>query len=180
MKWQQEAERLLTESGLLDILREYGEPRVIGSASMDLMVWPDLDIDVIHDDMDIRKLHRLTCTLLERFAPLWYEAKEEVNDEGKTVWFHGMEAVVNGTRWNFDIWFFDRETVEKAEACCAGIRETVGRHPAYREVILQLKRELIDRGLYVFGKYTSMDVYRAVLEQGITDIDTFLAENPLS
>jgi len=40
--------------------------------------------------------------------------------------------------------------------------------------ILHLKKELLARNLYSFEKYTSMDVYHAVLELGITDIDTFL------
>ena len=169
-----EADLLLHGHGLLDILREYGEPHVIGSSTMDLMTWPDLDIDVIPDNMTIEKLHRLTCTLLERFSPLWYEGKEEVNDEGKTVWFQGLETEITGTRWNIDIWFFDRGTVEKAEAYCAGIREAVRKNPAYREAILHLKRELLARGLYSFEKYHSTDVYRAVLDCGITDIGTFL------
>ena len=48
---RQEAGRLLAEFGLLEILREYGEPHVIGSVSMDLMAWPDLDIDVLNTGM---------------------------------------------------------------------------------------------------------------------------------
>ena len=176
MDLQKEAALLLQEHGLLEILREYGEPHVIGSSTMDLMAWPDLDIDVIPDDMSIDKLHRLTRTLLERFYPLWYEGKEEVNDEGKTVWFQGLETKITGTRWNIDIWFFDRETVEKAEAYCAGIRDAVRKNPAYRDAVLHLKRELIARGLYSFEKFHSTDVYRAVLDCGISDIETFLKE----
>ena len=171
---RQEADRLLAEFGLLEILREYGEPHVIGSVSMDLMAWPDLDIDVLNTGMCLEKLHRLTGTLLERFSPVWYEAKEELTDEGKTVWFHGLETEITGTRWNIDIWFFDEETIEKAETYCTEIREKVRRNPALREAILTLKKELLSRGLYSFEKYHSMDVYRAVLDQGITGIDTFL------
>ena len=172
----QEANRLLEEFGLLEILRAYGEPHVIGSVSMDLMAWPDLDIDVINTGMCLEKLHRLTGTLLERFSPVWYEAKEELTDEGKTVWFHGLETEITGTRWNIDIWFFDEETIEKAETYCTGIREKVRSDPALREAILTLKKELINRGLYSFEKYHSMDVYRAVLDQGITCVDTFLTQ----
>jgi len=171
---KREADRLLTEFGLLDILREYGEPHVIGSVSMDLMAWPDLDIDVTNTGMCLEKLHRLTRTLLDRFSPVWYEAKEEITDEGKTVWFHGLETEITGTRWNIDIWFFDAETIEKAEAFCNSIREKTKDNPSLREAVLTLKKELLSRGLYSFEKYRSMDVYKAVLELGICDIDTFL------
>ena len=91
MDLYKEADLLLHGHGLLDILREYGEPHVIGSSSMDLMAWPDLDIDVIPDSMTIEKLHRLTRTLLERFSPLWYEGKKEVNDEAKRCGFRGWK-----------------------------------------------------------------------------------------
>ncbi|MBE6615910.1 MAG: hypothetical protein E7631_11490 [Ruminococcaceae bacterium] len=171
---RQEADRLLAEFGLLEILREYGEPHVIGSVSMDLMAWPDLDIDVLNTGMCLEKLHRLTGTLLERFSPVWYEAKEELTDEGKTVWFHGLETEITGTRWNIDIWFFDKETIEKAETYCTEIREKINENPSLQEAVLTLKKELLSRGLYSFEKYRSMDVYKAVLELGICDIDTFL------
>jgi len=172
---KQEANRLLEEFGLLEILREYGEPHVIGSVSMDLMAWPDLDIDVVNTGMCLKKLHQLTVTLLERFSPVWYEAKEEITDEGKTVWFHGLETEITGTRWNIDIWFFDEETIGKAEAYCTEIREKVRWNPALREAILTLKKELLDRGLYSFEKYRSVDVYKAVLELGTCDIEAFLS-----
>lgn len=171
---QAEAGRLLEK--LLPILQEYGEPHIIGSASMDLMAWPDVDVDVVNTGMTLEKLHRLTRTLLDEFAPVWYEAKEEVNDEGKTVWFHGMETMIGGTRWNFDIWFFDRETIDKAEAYCHTVQKAAEKDPAVRSAILTLKKDLLERGLYSFEKYTSMDVYKAVMECGIRDTETFLKE----
>ena len=175
MELQKHARRLLDEYGLLDILKTYGEPHVIGSCSMDLMAWPDLDIDVLNTGMSLKKLHALTRTLLDRFTPVWYEGKEEITDEGKTVWFFGMETMITGQRWNIDIWFFDAETIAKAEAYCAGVCSRANQDPACKDAILRLKKELLARDLYSFEKYTSMDVYHAVLALGITDIDTFLS-----
>ena len=43
-----------------------------------------------------------------------------------------------------------------------------------REQILAIKRGLLDRDLYAFDKFRSMDVYRAVLEERVGDIDEFL------
>ena len=42
--------------------------------------------------MSLKKLYELTSFILSTFNPVWYEAKEVVNDEGKTVWFHGFET----------------------------------------------------------------------------------------
>lgn len=161
------AERILYGMGLYDRLAGIGKPHVIGSCRMDMMAWNDLDIDIENGGMSREKLYALTGYILETFSPVWYEAKEVVNDEGKTVWFHGFEAIIDGELWNFDLWFFDSETIAKAEAYCDSVAERCGNLPGSRDAILAVKQELIRRELYSFEKYTSMDVYRAVLEQGI-------------
>lgn len=173
---RENADRILRDMGLLERLGEIGAPHVIGSYRMDMMAWNDLDIDVENGDMSIDKLYELTDYMIRTFRPKWYEAKEEITDEGKTVWFQGAEAVIDGELWNFDIWFFDRETIHKAERYCDGVMARAAGIPGARESIIGIKRDLLERRLYGFGegKYTSMDVYRAVLEQGITDAEEFL------
>lgn len=166
------ADRILYDCGLLDMLRECGTPHTVGSYQMDMMAWNDLDIDIENDGMDMRKLYRLTGRILETFRPSWYEAKEERTQEGKTVWFHGFEAMVDGQLWNVDLWFFDRETIAEAERYCSRIAGAASARQ--REQILAIKRGLLDRDLYAFDKFRSMDVYRAVLEEGVGDIDELL------
>lgn len=168
------AERILHEQGLYERLAEIGIPHVIGSCRMDMMAWNDLDIDIENQTMSKEKLYDLTAYILKSFSPSWYEAKEEINDEGKTVWFHGFEAEIDGETWNFDLWFFDVETIQKAENYCDRIAHQVKQNPSSRRAIIRIKEELIARDLYGFEKYASMDVYRAVLEQGIVTTDELL------
>ena len=168
------AERILYGTGLCERLSGIGEPHIIGSCRMDMMAWNDLDIDITNRAMSKEKLYGLTAWILGTFSPVWYEAKEEVNAEGKTVWFHGFEAVIDGELWNFDLWFFDEETIAKAESYCDRVAEMSRNQPGSRDAILAIKQELLRRNLYGFEKYASMDVYRAVLEQGIRDPDEFL------
>lgn len=47
--------------------------------------------------------------------------------------------------------------------------------PALKDQIIQLKKELIARKLYSFDQYTSMDVYHAVLNQRISNVEDFIA-----
>lgn len=171
---RQQADKILYDIGLWDYLRKIGEPHIIGSYKMDMMAWNDLDIDIINDNMNISKLYQLTSYIINTFHPLWYEAKEEVNDEGKTVWFHGFHTIIDGEEWNLDLWFFDRETINKAEAYCDRVLETVRQQTGSRERIMKMKQELLERGLYGFYQYSSMDVYRAVLEQGISNVEDLL------
>ena len=172
MKRKERAEAILYNSGLLTELEKYGRPHIIGSCRMDMMAWNDIDIDIENDGMSLEKLYQLTRYVIDTLHPFWYEAKEEVNDEGNTVWFQGFEAIVDGESWNFDLWFFDRETIGKAERFCDDIatRATA----VQKEKITRLKQELIARNLYAFDKFHSVDVYRAVLEEEIEDVEGFL------
>ncbi len=173
---RKKAEKILEKTGLLEELAKYGEVHPIGSYRMDIMAWNDIDMDVRNDGMNPEKLYALTRYVLETFRPVWYEAKEEITDEGKTVWFHGWEAYMDGELWNFDIWFFDEETITKAEEFCGGISAKLADAPEKKAVITQIKRDLIGRGLYSFEQYHSMDVYRAVLELGMTSADEMIRD----
>ena len=125
--------------------------------------------------MSIEKLYELTYYIFQSFHPLWYEAKEEINEDGKTVWFHGFHTIIDEEIWNLDLWFFDLETINKAEAYCENIMKMVKQTPEIQEHIIIIKQELQKRGLYGFDQYSSMDVYRAVLEQEIADTDELLS-----
>ena len=166
------ADRILYEYGLLDLLRPLGAPHVIGSYRMDMMAWNDLDIDIENSGMDLDRLYELTASILKVFRPSWYEAKEERARDGKTVWFHGFETSVTGGLWNVDLWFFDQETIQSAERHCDFIASTAS--AIQKERIITIKHELIKGNLYSFDKFYSMDVYRAVLDMNIQNIDEFL------
>lgn len=174
MSRMEQANRILYDLGLLNELNKYGTSHIIGSYRMDLMAWNDLDIDVENDSMSLEKLHQLTQYILNNFNPTWYEAKEEINENGNKVWFHGFEFYLDNELWNIDIWFLDKNTVEKAEKYCNDISAKVSQNQQLKTAIIEIKQELIKRKLYSFDKYTSMDVYDAVLNYDIMNIDDFV------
>lgn len=167
-----QADRILYEFGLLKRLEAIGAAHIIGSYRMDLMAWNDLDIDIENGAMSLDRLYELSAFITKTFRPLWYEAKEERNAAGQTVWFHGFETAVTGELWNIDLWFFDQAAISDAEAFCDRIVRHTDR--AQKEIIMELKRGLIERGLYSFERYKSIDVYQAVMEHGVTTIGEFL------
>ena len=167
------ADRILYEFGLLKEVEKIGNAHIIGSYRMDMMAWNDLDLDIENDAMSLKKLHKLSAFIIDTFHPLWYEAKEEALPDGRKVWFHGFETMVTGELWNIDLWFFDKETILDAAHYCDAIAENT--NPLQKEIIVSIKSELITRKLYAFDKYKSTDVYEAVLEKGVTNIDEFFA-----
>ncbi len=170
----EQANRILYDLGLLNELNKYGTPHIIGSYKMNLMAWNDLDIDVENDSMSLEKLHQLTNYILNNFNPTWYEAKEEINEADNKVWFHGFEFYLDKELWNVDIWFLDKSTIEKAENYCDYITEKIKDNDKLKTAIIDIKQALIKRDLYSFDKYTSMDVYDAVLNNGIKSTDDFI------
>ena len=166
------ADRLLYESGLFDKLAEIGKPHIIGSYRMDMMAWNDLDIDIENEAMSLEKIYELSTFIINTFHPVWYEAKEEVNSDGKKVWFHGFETMITGELWNVDLWFFDKETIAEAENYCDNIADNTSQ--AQKDTIVSIKSELIERGLYSFEQYKSVDVYKAVMESNVRNVDEFL------
>lgn len=172
---EKQADYILYTCGLLEELNKLGKSHITGSYRMDMMAWNDLDIDVENENMTLDKLYLLSNFIMERFHPTWYEAKEELNKDGKTVWFHGFETIVDGQLWNIDIWFFDKETISKALLLCDKIVLQAGQISNAKDNIVEIKKELIQRQLYAFDKYTSMDVYKAVLNQHISNVDEFLS-----
>lgn len=169
---KQAADILLYEYGLLEKLKTIGCPHIVGSYRMDMMAWNDLDIDIENDAMSKDCLYELTQFLLTTFKPTWYEAKEEINSNGKAVWFHGFETMITGELWNVDLWFFDKPTIEKAEQYCDEITQKAT--PEQKQAILDIKTALIERGLYSFDQHTGMHVYTAVLDNGVMNVDEFL------
>ena len=175
MTREEQAKCILYDCGLLEELSKYGTPHIIGSYRMGMMAWNDLDIDIENEKMSLDKLYHLSQFIIDRFHPTWYEAKEEINSQNKTVWFQGFEALIENELWNVDLWFFDKDTIKLAEESCDKIVRQVKNLPSSKELIIQLKKELIARKLYSFDQYTSTDVYDAVLNQHITNLENFLA-----
>ena len=172
---KESADFILYTANLLDELKKYGSPHIIGSYRMGMMAWNDLDIDIENGAMSIDKLYQLTEWIINTFKPIWYEAKEELSDDRKTVWFHGFETNITGELWNVDLWFLDKDTIEAAEKYCDEIAEKAS--DTQKKQIIEIKQELIARKLYSFDKFTSMDVYSAVIDNGITSIDDFLKQH---
>ena len=94
-----------------DVLAALGEPHLVGSAALGLMVWPDLDVTVVCDSLDVAALHVAAADLVRhpRVRQLTFR-----NDAGP--WntqpdtypdgiYWGIDYRDGRRTWNIDIWF---------------------------------------------------------------------------
>lgn len=82
--------------------------------------------------------------------------------------------MMTGELWNFDIWFFDSDKIYETIHYCDMIAAKATEKQ--KKIIVEIKKALIERDLYSFEKYRSVDVYRAVTEMNITNIDEFFSK----
>src|SRR6187431_2959421 len=83
--------------GLDELLETLGEPHLVGSAALGLMVWPDLDMTVVCDQLDVEVLHGAATELVRhpRVRQLTFR-----NDSGH--WNRETDKYPDGIYWGID------------------------------------------------------------------------------
>jgi len=62
-----EANTLLYDYGLLEILEKYGTPNIHGSYSLNLMTWRDLDLYLENDEITVKTFFNLGLDIATKF-----------------------------------------------------------------------------------------------------------------
>jgi len=171
-----EADRLL-ESGLLAALGRYGEPHVIGSYSLRLMTWRDLDIHLVRDALDVQAFFALGGELAALLEPHRMHFRDEtvVGTPGlpKGLYWGVYLGDENAGAWKIDVWATDRADFEPVRRFNDGIAARLTDDT--RAAILAVKAACWRHPQYRRG-FTSADVYAAVLDRGVRDVDAFWAD----
>lgn len=172
-----QADNLLANTGLADIFGRYGAVSPIeGSYGYGLMVYPDLDMQVITDNQLTKQEF---AKMVGEFAEADYVRGFSVADRAnfasinpgrpKGYWL-GLDIPFENDRWGIDLWV---QTIEQATGDSDNYKEKLAHlNPEQIAAILAIKYHLIREGLY--GKqYLSVDVYDAVVERGVLTYDDF-------
>lgn len=168
-----EADRLLA-SGLRDILNDYGEVHVVGSYALHLMVWRDLDIHIVQEALDKRRFFELGGRIANLLSPprMHYRDETTVATPGlpKGLYWGIYLGNEREGAWKIDIWITDWEGFKSPRAYGERVRERLT--DSTREVILKIKSECWRHPQYR-REFASGDIYEAVLDHGIVNIDGF-------
>lgn len=162
-----DAKDCLDRLELMDRLREYGKPHLVGSVALRLIVRLDIDVHVLVPEdtlpgaafdvaREILVYHELGVVNVMNFM------------------FHGAMKVTVPYRslsgiWNIDIWLTSR----RRELGVSGIRKLKRElDDEHRKIILSLKHFFNQRSQCRYG--LSRYLYRAVLEEGVRTPKQFL------
>ncbi|GAA4732934.1 hypothetical protein [Flavisolibacter ginsenosidimutans] len=171
---KKEADEILHQQGLLSILQRYGAPHITGSYNLDLMTWRDLDIYLQTDSINEGNFFSLGGEIATLLQPVKMSFRNEVlaKTEGLPNGFYwgiylGDERA---GAWKIDVWAVNKTECERLLDYCRRIKAQLT--PETRLKILEIKSHCWQHPEYR-RSFSSKDIYEAVLQNGVSDIDCF-------
>lgn len=169
---QNEANMILREIDLLNILSIYGKPEIIGSLATGLMTWKDIDIEVIGGINEekywevVRKLFH-TPQYKKLFVANFTNSVNPNTPKGLYISIEGYGKTEE--RWKIDVWFLPPRKPD-GENYNEWIKNKIT--DENRLIILSIKNKVAINPKY--GKEIfSIDIYKAVIENGVQNLDDF-------
>lgn len=171
---QKEARRQLTELELLTLLSPFGDVIVVGSVITGLMTWPDIDLEVIGKHIPTKEavgeIAKKLFTNQDIFRVWMMDNREKSDIHQPAGLYVGAKRHVGSEVWKFDIWFLKDGDQRSGKDDLGWVK--AGLTPERRNIILSIKDQISDDPMYRKTIF-SFDIYKAVLEEGIEDIDGF-------
>ena len=171
---KKEADDILYNKELFSILSNYGIPYITGSYSLNLMTWRDLDIYVQKDNMSEADFFQLGAEINKRFSPMKMSYRNEriTQTKGLPVGLYWGVYFGNERKdaWKIDIWAIDEKECHRLLKFCSDIAAKLT--SLSKKIILNIKSYCWQDPQYR-RSYTSKDIYEAVLDQGITNLEEF-------
>jgi hypothetical protein len=170
----QEADMLIYEQGLDKIFQKYGLPHYTGSYALRLMTWRDLDIYLEANDMSEAAFFELGGAIASALNPVKMHFRNEriTRTQGLPVGLYWGVYLGDERRgaWKIDIWAMDRDECKQRLQYCDDIEKKLT--PQTRAYIIDIKSKCWQDPAYR-KKYSSRDIYEAVLDKEVTNIEQF-------
>lgn len=168
-KLKDEGQQLLSSTGLVSVLNQYGRTFYTGSFALNLMAWPDIDLYLVPTKGPLTR-PQLSCLLselssLENLLQIKVEmpGMHNKNFLPKGIYI-GVKLQYGNWRlpWKFDIWIVGEAFVNEKESWLNNTLEKL--NPVNRAVILEQKHRFITAA----GRTPSFSgyyIYEAVLDK---------------
>ena len=167
---KREADSLLHDDGLEQVLKRYGEVKYVGSYELDLMLKKDLDISLINPQLSLDAFHELAREVSDLLHP---HSMHFRNTRIKAVENRPPDALYWGfvfRDWNIDLWLVDAAYYIESVHYMQRIRKLLTHRNKLH--ILDIKKQAIDNHEYGKG-FGSREIYNAVLDHGISSYEAF-------
>jgi hypothetical protein len=173
-KLQRQAYEVLEALNLLHFLSKYGRPKIVGSVALGLMTWRDIDIDLeitgkIRDEDFWQTAKYLLAQDEVTLIILVDNRKMIEKNRPPSMYIGGKYQADEGAIWKIDIRFVsEQHAIAQKHIDSISSKLTDGR----RRAILRIKQVVAQDTRYR-TEISSVDIYEAVLVEGITDLEGF-------
>jgi hypothetical protein len=165
-----EADILIRECGLPEMLAGYKQWFVGGSYSYDLMCWRDLDVYVLDPEHDLKGCFEIGYELTRRLSAKKAHFTNNLGSEPNGLYWGIKLGDERRGAWKLDLWLLDALGYEHHAEYCAVMRETLTAE--HRSGILEIKEAYWRQPEYR-DTITSDLIYRAVLDNGVRTVADF-------
>ena len=160
------AYEIVRELDLLGRWSKYGDPVIVGSVGIGVVVAPDIDLEVHADDPQVADGFAVMRPLAElpKSRRITYLDARDRHERGQ-YWKLEYELTADET-WTIDMWVFARG-VDGGAAMTAAVRDALT--PETRDQVLVIKEEAAALGERAYGYW----LYQAVLDAGVRSYAEF-------
>jgi hypothetical protein len=161
------AERILRELRLIERWQCYGRPVVVGAVAYDLVVSPDVDMEIYCPDPKIEHGFEVLGACALHPGVIGAKFVNALAQRDKALYWQLRFVDDADLEWKIDMWSAPRDyDLPRSEFLIEPMKRALS--PAIRAVILDLKEaRAADKSLVC----PSIDLYRAVLEDGVRTVD---------
>jgi len=175
-----EADKLLLESKIFDLLETYGEVKIGGSYALDTMIRRDLDFFAITHNHDINKVAEINSQIIKsKYFHIvhygnWHEFKPQPHESNAVEgYYFALYCWVNGFEWKSDVWLITSDqdkTAETTDHFSNLLDKEIDERK--RISILEIKKDMREGSKYIEGVDGKL-IYKAVLEHSVKNTEEF-------
>ncbi|MFC1601921.1 hypothetical protein ACFL34_06190 [Candidatus Sumerlaeota bacterium] len=163
------AEAILAELELVEQWRQFGRPVLVGALAYDLMVSPDIDLEIYCPELKIEHgFHILSqCARGPRVAKARFS--NELSQPDKALYWQLRYRDDAGATWKIDMWAMPEDyDLPRSEDLVTPMLAALSEET--RTVILELKEQRAEDSSLACP---SIDLYRAVLDDDVRCVEDF-------
>lgn len=173
-----QANAILKDSGIIQILQKYGTVDIHGSYALDLMWKPDIDLIVVRKKHDWKKLLKVSEEILDSKYFKKFVFSNAIDFKGhngipcKGYFLQGWKPIGKLT-WKVDIWIITPNQL-KAFNVTSHFKKLLEQetNDSKKELIIQIKKTFLD-GMHYTNNIEGKNIYEAVLEKNIKSVEAF-------
>jgi hypothetical protein len=168
---QMQAHRILARLRLLQRWSEIGTVQLVGSVVLNVVVRPDIDLEIYVDELLPRPGFAALVPLADEPGVRRIRYTDARYPRPMEGLYWKLEVIDDDESWTIDNWMFTRDRQQPAVDTTEAVAEAIRCRPSARATIVRIKQQAAAADQRAFGRW----LYEAVLTAQVETYDEYLA-----